>query len=252
MAAVESVLLTVVYIKSYAGDQPLSTATGFFFARDERLFLVSCRHVVKDEDSRHHPDRIVLELHNDADNLVETTDFSILLYCPDGSPLWKEGSDSQGTVDVVAIEIDQSALPESALYRAFTLAHLQRPSQRVEVGSSLMIVGFPLGFQDWLHHMAVARHAIVSSSFGLRFQGMGYFMTDARMHRGASGAPVLLSRKGDKSLGELPWKLLGVHSARLDVGHRDLVEDEALGLNCAWYADVLEVLTGAKTDKASA
>ena len=43
--------------------------------------------------------------------------------------------------------------------------------------------------------------------------------------------------------GDLPWTLLGIHSARLDVGSRDLQQDEALGLNCAWYADILLTLT---------
>ena len=41
----------------------------------------------------------------------------------------------------------------------------------------------------------------------------------------------------------LPWKLLGVHSARLDLGSRDRLLDEALGLNCAWYADIIMTLT---------
>jgi hypothetical protein len=40
-------------------------------------------------------------------------------------------------------------------------------------------------------------------------------------------------------LGDLPWMLLDVHSAQLDLGTRDLVLDEALGLNCAWHADIL-------------
>jgi hypothetical protein len=44
-------------------------------------------------------------------------------------------------------------------------------------------------------------------------------------------------------LGDLPWMLLGVHSSRLDVRTRDLKLDEALGLNCAWYADILMTLT---------
>ncbi len=52
--------------------------------------------------------------------------------------------------------------------------------------------------------------------------------------RVANPAPVL---------GDLPWMLLGVHSARLDLGSRDLALDEALGLNCAWYADILTTLT---------
>jgi hypothetical protein len=49
----------------------------------------------------------------------------------------------------------------------------------------------------------------------------------------------------DACLGDLPWKLLGVHSARLDMVTRDLQQDESLGLNCAWYADILLALTRA-------
>jgi hypothetical protein len=47
----------------------------------------------------------------------------------------------------------------------------------------------------------------------------------------------------DPLMRDLPWMLLGVHSARLDVGSRDIDVDEALGLNCAWYADILMTLT---------
>ena len=50
-------------------------------------------------------------------------------------------------------------------------------------------------------------------------------------------------RATDRSSGDLPWMLLGVHSSRMDVGTRDLKLDEALGLNCAWYADILLTLT---------
>jgi hypothetical protein len=108
------------------------------------------------------------------------------------------------------------------------------------------VVGFPLGFHDTLHHMPVVRHAIVASSFGFRFQGEGYFLTDARTHRGTSGAPVVMRvAEPAADLGDLGWQLLGVHSSRLDVGTRDMVMDEALGLNCAWYADILLPLTNA-------
>ena len=41
----------------------------------------------------------------------------------------------------------------------------------------------------------------------------------------------------------MPWVLLGVHSARMDMSTRDLEHDESLGLNCAWYADMLMTLT---------
>ena len=142
------------------------------------------------------------------------------------------------------IELERAALPAKAVYRAFTPHHLPERFDQVEVGTSLLVVGFPLGFHDTLHHMPVVRQAVIASSFGLRFKGEGYFLTDARTHRGTSGAPVVMRIPDPEAEhGDLPWMLLGVHSARLEVGAPDLQLDEALGLNSAWYADILLTLT---------
>lgn len=242
---IESVLLSAARVSTFDGKRLLTNASGFFFERDSRLFLVTSRHVLIDKPSKHFPDRIEIELHIDSDNMAQSTGFSIPLY-RDRMSLWRQGEDSAGEIDVAVIELDRSALPDTTAYRAFTPEHLQDALDQVDVGSSLLIVGFPLGFHDALHHLPVVRHAVIASSFGLRFQGQGYFLTDARTHRGTSGAPVLMraadsSRHGD----DLPWILLGVHSARIDIGTRDLKLDEALGLNCAWYADILLTLTEA-------
>jgi S1-C subfamily serine protease len=240
---IESLLLAAARITTFLQRQVLTNASGFFFERDERLFLVTSRHVMIDEPSKHFPDRIEIELHIDPDNMAKSTGFSIPLYRK-GKSIWRQGIDTAGEIDVAVIEIERSALPGTTVYRAYTPRHLHDPLEQVEIGSSLLIVGFPLGFHDALHHTPVVRHAVVASSFGLRFQGEGYFLTDARTHRGTSGAPVVMRTTGQEPIpGDLPWILLGVHSARLDVGTRDLELDEALGLNCAWYADILLTLT---------
>jgi len=240
---IEPLFLAATRVLTYQGDNPLTNASGFFFERDDRLFVVTSRHVVVDAPTEHFPDRIVIELHVDANNMAKATGFSIPLY-RDGKPLWRQGMDRGGEVDVAVIEIERAALPETAALRAFTLRHLYDADHQVEVGTSVLVLGFPLGFHDTLHHMPVARHAVVASSFGLRFQGMGYFLTDARTHRGISGAPVVLRVPRPRAeMRDLPWMLLGVHSGRLDVGSRDVDLDEALGLNCAWYADILTTLT---------
>lgn len=240
----EPLLLTATQISTYNGRQLLTRASGFFFLRDERLFLVTSRHVVIDEPSKHHPDRIEIELHTDERNLTQSTGWSVLLY-RQGKSIWRQGRDATGEIDVAVLELERSALPKSAVLRAFTPAHLQASLDEIEVGTPLLIVGFPLGFHDTLHHLPVVRQAVIASSFGLRFQGQGYFLTDARTHRGTSGAPVVM-RATQAALKDspLPWKLLGVHSARMDMGSRDLQQDESLGLNCAWYADILMTLTG--------
>ncbi len=240
---IDSLLLAVTRVVTRNDDVVLTNATGFFFERDDRLFLVTSRHVMHDEPANHKPDNLQIELHLDADNMAESTGFSIPLYT-DGRSAWRQGADAAGDVDVAVIEIDRAALPETAVFHAFTPQHLLDDDAHVEVGSSLLIVGFPLGFHDTLHHMPVVRQAVNASSFGLRFQGKGYFLTDARTHRGTSGAPVVLRATSEpEASAVLPWLLLGVHSARLDAGTRDVKVDEALGLNCAWYADILLTLT---------
>lgn len=240
---IDALLFTTVRVLTFEQQQQLTNASGFFFLRDGRLFLVTGRHVLIDKPSGHSPDRIEIELHTDENDLAKSVVFSIPLY-RQGVSLWRQGLDAAGEIDVALIEIEQAALPVTAVYRAFTPAHIYSPLSPVEVGTTLLVVGFPLGFHDTLYHLPVARHAIVASSFGLRFQGQGYFLTDARTHRGTSGAPVVTRvKEPEPALGDLPWLLLGVHSARLDVGTRDVALDEVLGLNCTWYADILLTLT---------
>ncbi len=240
---IESLPLAVTGVTTKLGEQTLTNATGFFFERDGDLYVVTSRHVVLDEASEHHPDRIEIELHINEQNLGETVQFSIPLY-RDGKSVWREGLDSAGAVDVVALLLERAALPEKLFYHAFTPEQLYRKLDLIEMGASVLIVGFPLGVHDTLHRLPLARHAVVASSFGIRFQGKGCFLTDARLHRGTSGAPVV-ARKPARRDGrkDFPWMLLGVHSAKLDVTNRDASQDESLDLNFAWYADILLTLT---------
>ena len=240
---IESLLLSVTRVSTLLGQQQLTSATGFFFERDGRLFLVTNRHVVLDETSDHRPDRLEIELHVDPENVAVTTGFAIPLY-RGTQPVWREGIDPAGTVDVVALQLERGALPDKLLLQPFTPNHLIEQLDEIEVGTRVLIVGFPLGFHDTLHHLPVVRQAVIASAFGLRFQGQGYFLTDAQMHRGTSGAPVVARQTGQPSgRGDLPWMLLGVHAARMDVTNRDVEQDERLNLNCAWYADIIMTLT---------
>jgi hypothetical protein len=237
---VEPLLLTTVQISTFLGPGLLTRASGFFFERSGQLFLVTSRHVLFDEASRHLPDQIEIEVHSTADNLARTSPVRLPLY-RDGRAAWRQARDGGGDVDVAAIELERGMLPPSAVLSAFTPEHLLQSLELVEVGTPLLLLGFPLGFHDVLHHLPVVRHAIIASSFGLRFQGQGYFLTDARAHRGSSGGPIVMRSSADRSLHA--WKLLGVHSSGFDMGDRDRVQDDMLGLNNAWYADILMTLT---------
>lgn len=249
--SVEAVMLTATRVSTFAGSAGLTGASGFFFRHLDRLFLVTNRHVLVDETSAHHPDRIEIELHTNASDLTQYMTYSIPLF-QNGLSLWRDAKDSAGAVDVAVIEIDTRRLPANAVLHAFDATHLDPQGEDVTVGDALTVIGFPLGFHDTVHHLAVARSASLASAYGVRFQQQGYFLTDARTHRGSSGAPVLRRRRGTLSGGSpASWQLLGVHSTRMDMRSRDLVEDESLGLNCVWYADVLMTLTESTARPAS-
>jgi Trypsin-like peptidase domain len=238
---VEPLLLAVPHIATFDGPHPLTGATGFFFERGERLWLGTNRHVLLEPRTDHRPDRIEIAVHGLGIGPLAPAVFSLPLY-RNGRAIWRQAGDAGGDVDVAVLEVERAVLKDLRL-AAFTPAHLQATLGEVDVGTPLLIVGFPLGFHDGVNHLPVARQASIASSFGTRFQGQGCFLTDARMHRGSSGAPVVMRDPYAAPDAALPWKLLGVHAARLDMGSRDLVEDESLGLNSAWYADVLMALT---------
>ena len=243
LPGIDPLLLTCTRIGTFVGDLGLTSATGFFLVREQRLFLVTARHVFIDAEGKHFPDRITIELHTNRADMAEAATVSFPLY-HERLSLWRQATDSAGEVDVALIEIDQSLLPTEAVYCAFTPQHITADEEFIEVGAALLVIGFPLGFHDALHHMPVVRRASLASSYGLRFQGMGYFLTDARTHRGTSGAPVVIRAPGPPGgRGGVSCRLLGVHSSRVDMTSRDPVEDEALGLNFAWYADILLTLS---------
>ena len=237
----DEALFGVTRVLTYVGEKSLTSASGFFFERDGRLFLVTSRHVLFDAPSEHAPDRIEIEVHTDARDLTRMSTVSILLH-RDGLSIWRDAHDSGGEVDVATIELERAQMPPGGVLRPFGIAHLTADFDRFAVGDRLAIPGFPLGFFDTVHHLPVVRQASIASSFGIRFQGQGFFLTDARMHRGSSGSPVLALEEG---AGRASRILLGVHSSRMDMATRDQELDESLGLNCAWYADILMALTKA-------
>ena len=242
--AQDEAIFGVTRVRTYAGAQGLTSASGFFFERDGRLFVVTSRHVLFDGPSDHKPDRIEIDVHTDARDLTRLATLSILLY-RNGVATWHQARDSGGEVDVAALELDRNRMPTGCAVQAFGPQHLSANFDQFGVGARLAIPGFPLGFFDTLHHLPVVRQASIASYYGVRFQGLGFFLTDARMHRGSSGSPVLWRCEGARS-DQPRWSLLGVHSSRMDMASRDTAQDESLGLNCAWYADVLMALTAAE------
>lgn len=239
--ALDEALFGVTRLMTFAGEQCLSAAGGFLFERDGRLFLVTSGRVLLDVPSQHAPDRVEIAWHADARDLTRVATLSVSLH-RDGLPVWRQTHDRGGEIDVAVLALDRSAIPAGGAVQAFGPQHLALESDVFRIGDRLAIPAFPPGFYDTVHQLPVVRQASIASCYGLRFQGLACFLTDARMQRAGGGLPVLARIEPDAS-GRPPWCLLGVHSGRLDSVPRDIVQDEPMDLNCAWYADVLLRLT---------
>ena len=240
VSMLDKMYLRVAKVLTFAGGQPLTNATGFFYLHDEFLYLVTSRHVVISEAVQHRPDRLQVSLHSNAANLQERIELSVPLYL-DGVPQWYQHP-SRSTADVVAVSVNDPHVLSRYCIDTFCRNDILKREQALRLGQDVLIVGFPLGFHDRLHNLPIVRSATVASSFSHPFNGEPYFLTDARLHRGMSGSPIFASlpgRAGVPSQGEPRWQLLGVHSSSLDVSDRDPDQDERLALNTTWYASLI-------------
>lgn len=225
-----------------AAGRSLTSASGFFFERAERLYIVTSRHVVFDGSIGHAPSSIEVPVHTDRHDMTRHLTLRVPLY-EAGRATWRQAEDSGGDIDVAVIPLPAEPAGEPFYASPFTASQIPAMGDAPGIGESLLIPGFPLGFFDTVYQLPVARHAIVASEYGVRFQGKGYFLTDSRTHSGSSGAPVL--QRVQELSGQAGWRLVGVHSSRIDMATRNPAVDESLGLNCAWYPDVLLALTQA-------
>lgn len=237
----EQLFIRAVRIETWKDESLRTNATGFFYLDGGFLFLITNRHVVIDEANGHAPDSIRFPLHTDENDLTANETFSVPLYV-DGIQQWREHPQYGQAVDVVAVPITDPTVLSSHYMDAFRPSDILSEGQTLPPGQDVLIVGFPLGFNDTLHNLPIIRKAVVATDFAHPFKGEPYFLTDARMHRGTSGAPVVARIKWATDIAghfEERWCLLGIHSAELDVSNRDPQQDDRLGLNCAWYARLI-------------
>lgn len=253
MHEIDRRLVRVAKLLTYRGEDQLTNATGFFYMKDRLLFLITNRHVVLDEAAEHRPDRLRVLSHLDEEDLTQNAELELPLYDGSGVPAWGEPPSNAGLtqadaglIDVVAVPVLDPTVMSKWFVDVFSPADLYPEDGRLPMGQRVLVVGFPLGFNDERHNLPMVRHATVASVYGLPFKGSRYFVTDARLHRGASGSPVIakLTKPGAASP---DWFLLGVHAASLDVSNRDPSQDEPLGLNLAWYAGVIDEAVDATT-----
>jgi S1-C subfamily serine protease len=235
------------------GANPVGTATGFFYTRNDVLYLVTNRHVVIDEAKGLKPEALRLKLHSDQHDLTRNVEWNIPLY-KNGKALWHVHQDyAHKPIDISVIEVDAKALIAAGAYiKALSSANFLPEDFLITTGEDVMVIGFPRGVSDSVHNLPLVRSALISSAFGVDFNGNPQFLVDANLHPGMSGSPVMTRPKnmwpdklgGTKVLTGTPMYFLGIFSATLSV-NLSSTQQEALGLGAVWYGRLIEEIIAA-------
>ena len=221
---IDEMLLRVAKVQTFTDGRALTNATGFFYLHIDFLYLVTARHVVINEACDHRPDRLQLSLHSGGEDRQERDAISIPFYVC-GVPQWYQHP--RCSADVIAVAINDPHVLSRFYIDTFCGNGILKREQALRLGQDVLLVGFPLGFHDRRHNLPIVRSEAVASSFSHPFNGEPYFLTDARLHRGMSGSPVVASLP---SRAGVPGPL---------VSDRDPNQDERLALNTTWYASLI-------------
>ena len=242
------IVATVSIVLQLKDGEVIGYASGFFYTRNNDLFLVTNQHVVRDEvvlDEKEGilPDAVRLRLHTNSTNVTQNEEVDIPLY-QDGKPAWRIHA-TQPQADVALIRLNKDDLQRRFFIRAWSKENFLPQNYLLHPGEDIFIMGYPLAFHDKQHNLPIFRNAMIASSYRVHFKGMPYFLTDANLHPGTSGSPVITKPKStwvdDKGTTHLVtgtiYYLLGVHSGTIDPKSTG---GKQIGLGAAWYIELVE------------
>jgi len=220
--------------------------TGFFYNRGGKSYIITNRHVVKDDD--HEPSEMRFFVRGGAD-LGEIAWIDKDISDGEGTDWY---SDSNYSADIAVVPIQQRISTQEDLPDpitgsiALTSDNLIENPDRIKGGDSAFIAGYPGEFIDTQTYFPALRNAKIASPYKIPFRGKPLFITDARMHPGTSGSPVfadpraLMYQGNSIRIGGWEIILLGIHSSTYKQSDAEDPGGIWLDLNAAWDANLIE------------
>lgn len=240
---INDIVATVSILILLKAGAVIGSASGFFYTVGDDLFLVTNQHVVRNEKEGVIPDTLRLRLHTDSKDTTKNTDFEVPLYL-NTQPVWKTHPD-QPQADVALVKLDKADLQKKFFVRAWSKGNFLPQNYRLDPGEDVFIMGYPLAFYDSTHNLPIFRDAMIASSYRVPFRGLRLFLTDANLHPGTSGSPVITKPKSTwvddggntHIVTGTVYYLVGIHSGIVDPS---ITGGQQIGLGAAWYAELAE------------
>jgi hypothetical protein len=243
IAGINSLYFGVMRLRTYENSANVrKKATGFYYTNDDdKDFLITNKHVVVDEMTFYHPTTIKTLLHSDKNDLKKNTEIEIQLYDDNGKRNWLEHKTV--ACDIAANPMDEvlANYPDT-FAGTFSKVHLMLDQSQVLLGHDVIVLGYPLGeWYDAKNNLPTVRSGTLASAYPIYYDDNPYFLVEATLHEGTSGAPVL-SKPGSSILlgGEMrpiyfPY-LLGINSSTFDFPEGE----QPSNYNAAYYASLID------------
>jgi hypothetical protein len=250
----------VTFLEMRYGAQSLATGSGFFWALEDRTFLVSNWHNFSGRDpgsgrpiSEHGgvPDRMLFTAFkrtSEPDDkgyfAIEVRATEVPLYDHDlHGPRWNEHPTFRRAVDIGAIEITELLARDGLDYRHANMLEGDAATEP-QASQDVFILGFPLGIVTGIP-IPVWKRGTVATDPSFDPDGLPKIYVDAATRKGMSGSVVLVRHilvgnypRKDGSTASVLYaqkdQILGVYSGRL---HPDNVQAQ---LGIVWKRTVID------------
>ena len=240
---INPIILIVTIVIQMQGGKIIGSASGFFYEQKDKLYLVTNKHVFIDKQKNIIPDQFKLKLHTDVNDTRKNGEYILPLY-KGNKKLWKTHLQFS-EADVALIEINKSDILNKFVIKAFSKESFLPDTYPLHPGEDIFIMGYPLAFHDAVNNLPIFRNAMIASTYGVNFQGIPLFLTDANLHPGTSGSPVIIKPKTSWVDNEgntnfvtgTTYYLIGVHSGTIDP---KITNNQNIGLGASWYSKLIE------------
>lgn len=247
MPTLDEYSVTTLPLEMTCKGRSIGLATGFFYEKDARAFLVSNWHVMSGRNpytgqsrctDAALPDALKFALHR-KDRLGEwIVGYSARLEDDQGCPLWLQHQAGQD-VDVAVLPINNFP-PEAVVYSLPRAGEIS--NMAFSVGRDAYILGFPKGIAHQ-KYLPIWKRASIATEPEIPHDNLPVFLVDTATREGMSGAPVLLrsyrgyeEQDGGVTMGPGAFtRFVGVYSGRFGA-------DDELGaqLGRVWHRSVID------------
>jgi hypothetical protein len=245
MPGINPLWVSTSIVTSLLNGQQKGCATGFFFSNNERLYLVTNKHVIYgDNYAQGQPiiDALRLNLHTNRADFTQNEEVTIPLF--DGiARKWLEHTHPAVDVVLLPLNIDRARFVIGPIDRTFIELSHQFGEIIVDDFEKIFVMGYPFGWYDHVNNLPITRIGHLSSPFKVPFQNMPLMMGDVVTHKGMSGGPVFMSLKDfsvkmrdgsrSKMLGQKKILLVGINSGQF------ATQEGRVNLISIWFPEII-------------